>query len=298
MPQRVTRPRTAQVPTPKPVVRGKAGKMLVPLLGVLAVLAMGVAAVAIVLQIQEREKRQAKERELQLAINEVEDLKSRLNEAQQSKSRTEEQLASVRNELSQTKEEFEKTLKAQEALTKAIEDREGEIARLTKDLDQSRNESQQTSSQLSALQSERDAVKQKLADLEKAKQDLEAKVMELSERPTVELDKVVVGSDQSALGAGTVAAVDAAGLVMPASAGSPASSDGQVVVINREYDFIVMNLGKNHGLSVGQEFQIVRGDEVLGRAKVEKVYDELSAAALLPESKKNNIREGDTVRAL
>ena len=298
MPQRVTRPRTAQVPTPKPVVRGKAGKMLVPLLGVLAVLAMGVAAVAIVLQIQEREKRQAKERELQLAINEVEDLKSRLNEAQQSKSRTEEQLASVRNELSQTKEEFEKTLKAQEALTKAIEDREGEIARLTKDLDQSRNESQQTSNQLSALQAERDAVKQKLADLEKAKQDLEAKVMELSERPTVELDKVVVGSDQSALGAGTVAAVDAAGLVMPASAGSPASSDGQVVVINREYDFIVMNLGKNHGLSVGQEFQIVRGDEVLGRAKVEKVYDELSAAALLPESKKNNIREGDTVRAL
>jgi hypothetical protein len=37
---------------------------------------------------------------------------------------------------------------------------------------------------------------------------------------------------------------------------------------------------------------------VLGRVKVEKVYDELSAAAILPESQKNNIREGDAVKAL
>ena len=288
MQQRVTWPRNSQ-----------AGKMLVPLLGVLVVLAIGVAAVAIVLKIQETEKRLAKEHELQQAISEIDDLKSRLTEAQQSKSRTEEQLSGVRKELGQTKEELAKTLKAQETLTKSIEDREQEIARLTKDLEQTKTESKQTSSQLSSLQSERDAIKQKLADLEKAKQELETKVMELSERPTVELDKVVVGSDP---GAGSIIgaspASNAAGMVMPVSTGATTSTDGQVVVINREYDFIVMNLGKNHGLSVGQEFQIVRGSEVLGRAKVEKVYDELSAAALLPDSKKNSIREGDTVRPL
>jgi hypothetical protein len=32
--------------------------------------------------------------------------------------------------------------------------------------------------------------------------------------------------------------------------------------------------------------------------KVEKVYDELSAAAILPDSKKDIIREGDLVKAL
>ena len=85
---------------------------------------------------------------------------------------------------------------------------------------------------------------------------------------------------------------------MPVATTSKASADGQVVVVNREYDFIVMNLGKNHGLSVGQEFQIVRGAEVLGKVKVEKVYDELSAATILPESQKDRIREGDTVKAL
>ena len=81
-----------------------------------------------------------------------------------------------------------------------------------------------------------------------------------------------------------------------ASAGSPAN--GQVVVINREYDFIVMNMGKNQGLAIGQQFKIVRGGEVLGTVKVEKVYDELSAAAILPESKKDAISEGDAVVAL
>jgi hypothetical protein len=125
-----------------------------------------------------------------------------------------------------------------------------------------------------------------------AKTELESKVMELSNQPTVELEKVLVP------GAGaTPAPVDGA-TAMPVAALGSMPSAGQVVVVNREYDFIVMNLGKNHGLSIGQEFQVVRGSEVLGRVKVEKVYDELAAAAILPESQKDNIREGDTVRAL
>ena len=284
------------------------GKMAVPLLAVLTVMAMGVAGAAIYLQMQEREKRQAKERELQIAVTEMENLKVQLDETQRSKSRAEEELAALKKEFSSTQDELVKTIRAQETLTRDIEDREKEIARLTKDLEQIRGESKQMSGQLSALQDERDAVKKKLTDLERAKQDLESKVMELSDRPTVELDKVLVTNDQGGLGIGAMdssspaeslgSSGSAGSLVMPVSAGAASTAGGQVVVINREYDFIVVNLGKNHGLSVGQEFQIVRGNEVLGRAKVEKVYDELSAAALLPDSKKNSIREGDTVRAM
>ena len=153
------------------------------------------------------------------------------------------------------------------------------------DLTQASADSKQMTEQ---LQSER----KRLADLERAKADLESKVMELSGQPMVELDKVLVKGDQGGAGAG------ASGLALPVPTSAVPSMDGQVVVINREFDFIVMNLGRNHGLSVGQEFQVVRGTEILGRVKVEKVYDELSAAALLPESKKSAIREGDAVRPL
>jgi hypothetical protein len=127
--------------------------------------------------------------------------------------------------------------------------------------------------------------------------DLETKVMELSERPSVELEKVLVTGDSPTSPAASSSS-SSGGAVVPVSTTSTSPTEGQIVVVNREYDFIVMNLGKNQGLSVGQEFQIIRGSEVLGKVKVEKIYDELSAAAILPESKKSSIREGDLVRPL
>ncbi len=269
------------------ILHGRAGKMLVPLLTVLAVISMiGVGAVGYVLQ-QEREKRQATERELHQALAESEDLKGRLDDLQQSKTKIEEELGRIRKEYASAQAELAKAVESREALSKSVEDREREIGRLTRDLEQVRTESKQASGQLTELQGERETMKKQLADLEHAKSDLEAKVLELSSRPTVELDKVLVTNDKGQPGS-----------PVPVSATTGSGREGQVVVINREYDFIVMNLGKNHGLSVGQEFQVVRGAEVLGKVKVEKVYDELSAAAILPDSHKDAIKEGDAVKAL
>jgi len=268
----------------------KHGKMLMPMLGVLAALSMAVAAAAIWLQMQEREKRQAKERELVLILAERDDLKAQLEETHQAKSRVEDELSRVRKDLETSQGDLAKATAAQEALSRSVEDRQKEIDRLTKDMMQIQSEHKELAAQLADLKTERETLQQRLTDTEQAKTSLESKVMELSNQPTVELDKVLVtGAGEAPGGPGTP---------MPVAAVSSAAASGQVVVVNREYDFIVMNLGKNHGLSVGQEFQVVRGNEVLGRVKVEKVYDELAAAAILPESQKDNIREGDSVKAL
>lgn len=265
----------------------QAGKTLVPLLGTFTALAVGVAVFAIVLQVQERGKRLAKERELQHALIEKEDLQTRLQETERTKAKIEADLARTRNELAKSAEELAQALDAQATLSKAVEGREVEIGRLTSDLTQARNDMKQLSGQLAQLQTERDTAKQQLADAEEAKGELESKVMELSnERPTVELEKILVNGDQIR-GGQTIFA-----------GGKVSTDDGQVVVVNREYDFIVMNLGRNHGLAIGQEFQVFRNDEVMGRVKVEKVYDELSAAAIVQETQPDTIREGDLVRAL
>ena len=271
----------------------QAGKMLVPLLSVLTVFALVMAGGAIFLQMQEREKRQARERELQRMTVENQDLKGRLDDVQQAKAKTEEDLSRLKKDLAQAQDQMTKAVQAQEALTRSVEDRQQEITRLTKDLGQAQAEAKQATTKLSELQTQQDTVKQKLAEAERAKNELESKVMELSKHPTVELDKVLVTSDQPSADGSIAMPVSRS-----ASPSGGAAVDGQVVVINREYDFIVVNLGKSHGLSVGQEFQVVRGDQALGRVKVEKVYDELSAAAILPNSQKDSIREGDTVRAL
>jgi septal ring factor EnvC (AmiA/AmiB activator) len=266
------------------------GKALVPLLGILAALAMGVAAVAIVLLLQERDRSAAKERELVIVRAEKDDLKGQLEEVRVVKASIEAELATAKETLEQTKAELTETTAANMMLSKSVESRQEEIDRLVKDLEQLRNERKGLNDQVARLQTDQSQLQQQVETLETAKSELETKVLELSDHPTVELDKVVVSGESSETsGAGATA--------MPVSyAGG--TSQGQVVVVNREYDFIVMNLGKNHGLSIGQEFQVVQGSEVLGKVKVEKVYDELSAAAILPGSKKDRIREGDSVTAL
>ncbi len=276
----------------KSALRGhsQAGKMLLPLLGVMAFLATLVAVAAIYLQMKERDLRMAKEKELGLAVQENDNLKREIEDLEGIRKKAEDDLAKTKKDLTQSQQDLAKAVEAQQTLSKQVEDREQEIARLSKDLDQAKSQQKQTSDQMADMQAERDRAKQQLAELQKSKDDLEAKITQMSERPTVELDKVVVG-DQPPIASGTV-------LAPGVSSSSPSSSNGQVVVVNREYDFIVMNLGKNHGLSIGQEFKIVRGSEVLGKVKVEKVYDELSAAAILPESKKDSIKEGDAVVAL
>lgn len=280
-------------------LQSRSGKAAVALLGVLAALSLVVAGAAIYFLIDKGERLQAVQRDLQLAEAEKTDLKARIENVQQLKARAEEELASVQRELEQSTDELTKSLQSQETLTRSVEDREREIGRLTKDLEQARGDVTRSSNQLAKLQAERDDATRKVADLEKAKSDLENKLM-ASDQPTVELDRVMVSGAGGSGDSGSIMPVSASpyGSSLGGSSISAPAGEGQVVVVNREYDFIVMNLGKNHGLAIGQEFQIVRGSEVLGHVKIEKVYDELSAAAILPDSKKSSIREGDTVRSM
>lgn len=272
------------------MIHSRQGKVIAPLLGVLAALAVGVAAVSYYMFIQERDQRVARERDLEIVRNEKTQLQERLTEAEDIQAKMEEELEVAKRSIAQAKEELTQAVQTRDTLAKSVEDREKEITRLSKELDQTRVEAKGATDQLAELTQERDAIRQQVGELEEAKAQLETKIMELSERPTVELEKVVVGSDEAQRASGGAT-------VQPASVSSK-SREGQVVVVNREYDFVVVNLGQNQGLSIGQECQIVRDNQVLGRVRLEKVYDELSAAAILPDSKKDSIREGDIVRAL
>ena len=255
------------------------GGAAVPLLSVLAVLALLVAGVAITLQMQERTKRLAKERELLMAKSENDDLQQRLTDTRSAKERLEGELTQTKDALAKSAQQLEEERKAKEALAKSVDERQHEIDRLAKDLEQFRSERMALAQQVTQLQQERDGLQGKVGDLEQAKTELDNKVTELSKHPSVELDRVVVNGSGS-----------------PTASGG--ALQGQVLVVNRDYDFIVMNLGRNHGLSVGQEFQVSRGNDVVAHVKVEKIYDELSAAAILPDSKKDAIKEGDEVHAI
>ena len=257
------------------------GKITVIVLGLVAGLSVVVAGAGIMLQMRERDLRLAKERELVLVQSQNQDLGRQLHEAKEATAELEEQLSRVRLEFEKIAKQVDEERQTKATLAKSVDERQREIDRLGKDLEQVRSERTTLVEQVAQLKTQQDTAQKQLEELQQAKAQLETKVLELSDSsmPSVELEKVVVSG--------------VPGLQQPAS-----SVQGQILVINREYDFIVVNLGKNQGLGVGQELHIVRGQDILGRVKIEKLYDELSAAAILPGTKEDVIREGDVVRVI
>lgn len=72
---------------------------------------------------------------------------------------------------------------------------------------------------------------------------------------------------------------------------------GRIVSVDAEWKFVIIDLGWN-AVSIGDTVSIFRNDQLLGRARVERVQEGVCAAALLPEWDTADIRENDVVRVL
>ena len=72
-------------------------------------------------------------------------------------------------------------------------------------------------------------------------------------------------------------------------------TSGQIVSVNRDYGFIVTNLGSSRGIKSGSILQIYRLNQPLGIAQVEKVKDNLSAASVVSEDLISCLEDSDPV---
>ncbi|MFH0790495.1 MAG: hypothetical protein V2A64_02585 [Candidatus Omnitrophota bacterium] len=71
--------------------------------------------------------------------------------------------------------------------------------------------------------------------------------------------------------------------------------EGMVLVINKEYNFAVINLGSNEGAEVGDIFSVYHAGKYAGDVKVEKVHNSVSAAGFVSDDIKDKVNEGDKV---
>ena len=74
--------------------------------------------------------------------------------------------------------------------------------------------------------------------------------------------------------------------------------NGKVLVVNREFHFVVIDLGKEDAVRVSDEFVVYRGSEEIGKVQVERVYDAMSTAAILAGSQEELISENSVVESL
>lgn len=71
--------------------------------------------------------------------------------------------------------------------------------------------------------------------------------------------------------------------------------EGMVLVINKEYNFVVINLGSNEGIKIDDKFSVYHAGKYVGDVKVEKVHISVSAAGFVSDDLRDKVNEGDKV---
>lgn len=77
---------------------------------------------------------------------------------------------------------------------------------------------------------------------------------------------------------------------------APSSLEGEILVVNREFNFVVVNLGKQNGIKPGDRLRIYDGDKMLGEVNVETVRRTICAATGGKNLDAYRLRAGNKVR--
>lgn len=173
------------------------------------------------------------------------------------------------------------------------------VSELEADLRQTQQARIELEKRLSLVQSEVDKAATQIKTLGARKAELEQRLQDIQSMSAqatassggVELGNIVVSQDQKQGGP-----IQAAALSVQETAATAAPiTDGKVLIVNREYNFAVINKGSKDGVAVGADFAIYHNNKFIGDIRVEQIHDAMSAAGFLTPELRDKIREGDTV---
>jgi uncharacterized protein (DUF3084 family) len=227
--------------------------------------------------------------ELDNSKKQISDFERRLKDAQA-------QIETLTSDLKQEKEAKQSALEQIGQLKSDLERQRADRDDLERRFTQAQDDFKKAQAQLKSLESKKMELEVKINDLEMKSQDLETKVQ------GIELGKIVVTpeatqpaqiatkpvSEKPAVGKRTSRKQEKAA---PATTGL----EGKVLVVNRDYNFAVINLGGKDGVDIGDVFSVYHNNKYLGDIKIEKVHDSMAAAGFLSADIKDKTSEGDKV---
>ncbi len=126
-------------------------------------------------------------------------------------------------------------------------------------------------------------LRSQITELETIKTQLENRLREASDRLTSSLAK------PSADGSVTLEKIVVE---------SRPVSQGKVLMVNTDYNFVVLNVGEDDGVRVGDMMAVYHGNKIAARVRVERSRNHTAAASLLPGWPITEVHEQDVVRGL
>ncbi len=227
----------------------------------------------------ERAKRVWTEEQLQKVASAKEALEQERDELAKAKEALEGQLGDAQTQAKNLADQIAQEKRAREALTTELIQARRESTDLKGRLETERKEKLTLTEDLGKAKQSYQALSNELTTLRQAKEALEKRVKEMLAAQASEVEKIVVKPTADTPPAPT-----------------PMLLEGKVMVVNREFNFVVVNLGSKDGLQSGATVSISREGKPIATAQVERIYENMSAATVIDEAKKGSIKEGDLVR--
>lgn len=252
------------------------GKIPSIILVLIVLISLSLAGGTFYLLQQEKAKNLALQDELEDVRTKEKIIETKLEDSKKMVAQLEIQLRESKSQIEFLSSELQREKKLNQETTTQLE-------QLKIDLDEQRKAKADAEQKLSDNQQELKKLQAQLKNVEDKKNELENKIKEIEEAKAqkVELGTIVVGQQEPLVGAKTKT--------------TAASLEGKILVINKDYNFAVINLGSKDGVNIDDIFSIYHKNKYIGDIKIEKVHDSMSAANFLSPGIKDKVREGDKV---
>ncbi len=187
---------------------------------------------------------------------------------------TKQDLANTQLQLEETEEELRVTQGRLEAAEQQVADLRDDLAERTAELASANQQIGQLERDNQDLQGRIDELDQRIVQLEEENMDLADTVAEQQARLEDYEDELF--RDEAEIG-------------------TPEGLSGQILVVMPEWNFVVLDVGSEQGLSLHTEMLVHREDALVGRVRVSSVESELAIAEIMQDWVTDPLREGDHV---
>lgn len=240
-----------------------------------------ILAAAFLVNLQTYASKKAVERERNDLKRENETLARKIDETVKEKKQLEERIVLLTGDLDKLSQEKESLERIKEGLQRRYELVVREKGEFTEKINSAKGENETLKQQIKSLSEGKEDLENKLAQLQKEKSSLQQKISQLDKsKESIELSPIVVRSqpqDNS-----------------PQEKEAAAGQAGKILAVNKDNNFVIIDLGEESGVETGKALKVYRQEEPVGAIEVIEVRKNISACDIKNESAP--IEVGDTVR--